>query len=109
MTPLSMHLSDFTSPISPWYYVKTLRVPSAKTCLGFGWKTREEESIVMTPSTSSMGKWLLRKIHTSIGRPPIQLALGRGPEVGPTDTEPLASVLISDWSTLVRLLLSPSM
>lgn len=61
----------------------------------------------MTPSVSSIEEWILQKIHTSIGRPPIRLALGRGPEVGPTDTEPVASVLISDWSTLIRLLLNP--
>jgi len=62
---------------------------------------------VMTPSVSSVEKRILEKIYASIGRPPIRLALGRGPEVGPTDTEPVASVLISDWSALTRLLLNP--
>ena len=60
-----------------------------------------------TPSVSSIEKWVLQKINTSIGCPPIRLALGRGPEVIPTNTEPVASVLISDWSTLARLLLNP--
>jgi len=62
---------------------------------------------MMTPSVASLEKWILRKIYASIGCPPIRLALGRGPEVGPIDTEPVASVLISDWSTLTRLLLNP--
>ena len=62
---------------------------------------------MLTPSVSCIEKWILKKIHTSIGCPPIRLALGRGPEVGPTATEPVASVLISDWSTLARLLLNP--
>lgn len=62
---------------------------------------------MMTPNTSSLEKWILRKIHASIGCPPIRLALGRGPEVRPTGAEPVASVLISDWSTLARLLLNP--
>jgi len=58
-------------------------------------------------SVSSIEKWILQKIYTSIGRPPIRLALERGSEVGPTDAEPVASVLISDWSTFTRLLLNP--
>jgi cyclopropane-fatty-acyl-phospholipid synthase len=62
---------------------------------------------VMTPSVSTIEKWILRKIHASIGRPPIRLALGRGPEVVPTNSETVASVLISDWGTLARLLLNP--
>ena len=60
-----------------------------------------------TPSVSAIEKWILQKIYASIGRPPIRLALGRGPEVGPTNAEPVASVLISDWRTLTRLLLNP--
>ena len=62
---------------------------------------------MMTPNTSSLEKWILRKIHESIGCPPIRLALGRGPEVMPAGAEPVASVLISDWSALARLLLNP--
>jgi cyclopropane-fatty-acyl-phospholipid synthase len=68
---------------------------------------RQEQIVVTTPSVSSIEKWILQKIHTAIGRPPIRLALGRGPEVGPTDAEPVTSVLISDWSTLPRMLLNP--
>ena len=68
---------------------------------------REEQIVVTTPSVSSIEKWVLRKIHASIGSPPIRLALGRGAEVVPTNSEPVASVLISDWSTLTRLLLNP--
>jgi cyclopropane-fatty-acyl-phospholipid synthase len=68
---------------------------------------REEQIVVTTPSVSSIEKWILEKVYASIGRPPIRLALGRGPEVGPTNSEPVASVLISDWSVLTRLLLNP--
>ena len=68
---------------------------------------RQEQIVVTRPSVSSIEKWILQKIHTAIGRPPICLALGRGPEVGPTDAEPVTSVLISDWSTLPRMLLNP--
>ncbi len=60
-----------------------------------------------TPSVSSIEKWILQKIYASIGRPPIRIALGRGAEVGPANSEPVASVLISDRSTLSRLLLNP--
>ncbi len=58
-------------------------------------------------SDSSIKKLILQKIYTAIGRPPIRLAFGRGPEVVPANTEPVASVMISDWSTLVGLLLDP--
>src|SRR5579862_4048850 len=68
---------------------------------------REEPNVVMTSSVSSMEKWILQKIYASIGRPPIRIALGRGPEIGPIDTEPVASVLIRDFSTLARLLVNP--
>jgi cyclopropane-fatty-acyl-phospholipid synthase len=68
---------------------------------------RQEQIVVTTPSVSSIEKWILQKIYASIGRPPIRLALGRGAEVGPTNSEPVASVLISDWSVLTRLLLNP--
>jgi cyclopropane-fatty-acyl-phospholipid synthase len=61
----------------------------------------------MTPSVSSIEQWILQKIYASIGRPPIRIELGSGPEVGPTNTEPVASVLISDSSMLTRLLLNP--
>ena len=60
-----------------------------------------------TPSFSSIEKWILQRIHAAIGHPPIRLALGRGPEILLADIEPLASVLISDWSTLARLVLNP--
>ena len=54
------------------------------------------------PAFSSIEKWILQRIHAAIGHPPIRLALGRGPEILPADIEPLASVLISDRSTLAR-------
>jgi cyclopropane-fatty-acyl-phospholipid synthase len=56
---------------------------------------------------SSIDKWILESIHAAIGRPPIRLALGRGLEILPAGIEPLASVLISDRSTLARLVLDP--
>ena len=55
----------------------------------------------------SIEKWILQRIHAAIGHPPIRLALGRGPEILPAGIEPLASVLISDRSTLARLVLNP--
>ncbi|MBZ5699782.1 MAG: cyclopropane-fatty-acyl-phospholipid synthase family protein [Acidobacteriia bacterium] len=60
-----------------------------------------------TPTFSSIEKWILQRIHATIGRPPIRLALGRGPELLPAGIEPLASVLISDWRTLARLAFNP--
>ncbi len=60
-----------------------------------------------TASFSSIEKRILRRIHTSIGQPPIRLALGRGAEIVPPGIEPLASVLISDCRTLARLVLNP--
>jgi cyclopropane-fatty-acyl-phospholipid synthase len=68
---------------------------------------RQEQIVVTTPSVSSIEKWILQKIYASIGCPPIRLALGRGAEVVPTDSEPVASVFISDWSVLTRMLLNP--
>ena len=64
---------------------------------------------MMAPSASSIETAILRKIYAAIGRPPIRLALGRGPEVVPANGEPVASVLITDWSTLARLFLDPEM
>jgi cyclopropane-fatty-acyl-phospholipid synthase len=62
---------------------------------------------VITPSFSSIEKWILQRIHTSIGQPAIRLALGRGAEIVPQGIEPLASVLISDRKTLARLVFNP--
>lgn len=48
---------------------------------------REEKTAVMATSVSSIETAILRKIYAAIDRPPIRLALGRGPEVVPANTE----------------------
>ncbi len=59
--------------------------------------------------SSSIERWLLHKIYESAGRPPIRLILKSGGEVSPADTLPVASVIISDRRTLMRLILDPEM
>ena len=56
---------------------------------------------------SRFDEWLLRKIHESVGRPPIRLTLGNGAAVSPRDASPVANIVIRDRKTLLRLMLDP--
>lgn len=56
---------------------------------------------------SRFDEWLLRKIHESVGRPPIRLTLGNGAAVSPRDASPVANIVIRDRQTLLRLMLDP--
>jgi hypothetical protein len=54
---------------------------------------------------SSVEKQLLRRIRRTIGRAPIRLVLGKEEGISPSETAPVASVviLIRDRWTLLRL------
>lgn len=58
-------------------------------------------------SFTSIEKWLVHKIRHAIGRAPIRLTLGRGKEISPLETVPLARVVIRDRRTLAKLALNP--
>lgn len=56
---------------------------------------------------SLIEKRLLKRIHQAIGRAPIRLALGKSEAISPSDTASVASVVIRDRRTLLRLILNP--
>jgi cyclopropane-fatty-acyl-phospholipid synthase len=58
-------------------------------------------------SLSRFDEWLLRKIHRSIGRPPIRLQAAGGVEVLPSQARPVATIAIRDRKTLLDLVLDP--
>jgi cyclopropane-fatty-acyl-phospholipid synthase len=53
----------------------------------------------------AIDEWLLRRIYQAVGCPSIRLKLGNGVEVSPTETAPLATLVIEDRKTLLRLVL----
>jgi cyclopropane-fatty-acyl-phospholipid synthase len=56
---------------------------------------------------SSAEKWLVKKIHRSIGNAPLQLVLGNGDESGASDGDRTGKVILRDRTTLLRMLLDP--
>ncbi len=52
-------------------------------------------------------EWLLQKIYQSVGQPPIGLTLKAGPEISPTNIQPVAEITIRDRRTLLDLILDP--
>ncbi len=56
---------------------------------------------------SSIEKQLLGRIRQAIGRAPIRLVLGKDEEISSSDTAPVASVVVSDRRTLLKLILNP--
>ncbi len=61
----------------------------------------------ISPSLTSIEKWLLHKIHHSIGRAPVRLILGKDEGSAPSRTAPLTHVVIRDRRTLAKLVLNP--
>lgn len=56
---------------------------------------------------SRLDHWLLEKIHRSVGRPAIRLALANGPEVSPENARAVATVRIRNRKTLFELIFDP--
>src|ERR1043166_4323712 len=57
--------------------------------------------------SSSVERWLLRQVFNTIGQPPIRVVLPDGVAISSTRAAPQATVLISDYRTLLGLLLDP--
>lgn len=58
------------------------------------------------PVSSCPEEWLLRRILSATGQPPVQLVLGNH-AVSPPGASPVASVVIRDRATLLKLILNP--
>ena len=56
---------------------------------------------------SSAEKWLVKKIHRSIGDAPLQMVLGNGDESSARDSNGTGKVILRDRTALMRMLLDP--
>jgi cyclopropane-fatty-acyl-phospholipid synthase len=56
---------------------------------------------------SRIDQWLLQRIHSSVGRPPIRLMFENGVEVSATGALPVATIVIRDRGTLFDLIRDP--
>ena len=56
---------------------------------------------------SSAESWLLKKLYSAAGSPPVRIALKDGPALGPKDGSPVAGLVIRDRATLIRTVLNP--
>jgi cyclopropane-fatty-acyl-phospholipid synthase len=63
--------------------------------------------MLTAPFSSSLERWMLRKILNATGPAPIRLTLGDSPGVSPPGTTPVATIVIRNAATLLRLLLDP--
>jgi cyclopropane-fatty-acyl-phospholipid synthase len=63
--------------------------------------------MLSVPGSSSVERWLLRKILRATGQAPIRIVLGSGDAISLTSDSPVATVTIRDLNTLIRLLLNP--
>jgi cyclopropane-fatty-acyl-phospholipid synthase len=61
--------------------------------------------MLAAPFSSSLERWMLRKILNATGPAPIRLTFGDSPGVSPPGTVPVATIVIRDAATLLRLLL----
>jgi cyclopropane-fatty-acyl-phospholipid synthase len=66
----------------------------------------EKYSTSVQHGFSRIDQWLLQKIHNSVGRPPIRLTRN-GVEVSSPEALPVATIVIQDRRTLLRLMLDP--
>jgi len=78
--------------------VESIRPPS------FG-----KEGLAMSAENKSsrIDEWLLQKIYRAAGRPAVRFGLRNSAGVSPEDALALASIVIQDRNTLLRLLLDP--
>ncbi len=56
---------------------------------------------------SRIDRWLLQRLHDSLGGPPIRLMLENGAEVSSTENMPVATIVIRNRSTLFDLIRDP--
>src|SRR2546427_6400545 len=61
--------------------------------------------MLAAPFSSSLERWMLRKIFSAIGSAPIRLTFGDSLGISPPGTTPVATIAIRDAKTLLRLLL----
>jgi len=59
--------------------------------------------------SSSVERWVLKKLYAAARRPPVAMALQGGPEVGPAEAAPVAKLVIRDRATLLRIVLDPEL
>jgi cyclopropane-fatty-acyl-phospholipid synthase len=68
----------------------------------------KEGPAMSAPNKSSrIDEWILQKIYRAAGQPSVRLELRNSAEVSPKDALPVASIVIQDRKTLLRLLLDP--
>ena len=60
--------------------------------------------MLTAPISSSLERWMLRKILNATGSAPIRLTFGDSPGVTPPGVTPVATIVIHDAATLFRLL-----
>jgi hypothetical protein len=54
----------------------------------------EDDSVPARDLSSKIDRWVLQKIHDSVGRPPIRLLLGNGVQVLNRAASPVSTILI---------------
>src|SRR5258706_3300027 len=54
----------------------------------------------------SVERWSLGKVLTAIGKPPLRFALKDGEGVSPAGARPVATIVIRDRATLLRMMLN---
>lgn len=62
---------------------------------------------MLAPFSSSLERWVLRKILNTTGPAPIRLTFGDSPGVSPAGAKPVATIVIHNLKTLFNLLLDP--
>ena len=60
-----------------------------------------------TSNFSSAEKWLVKKIHRSIGNAPLQMVLGNGDENSVPSADRTGKVILHDRTALIRMLMDP--
>src|SRR5438876_8188899 len=58
------------------------------------------------PGPLSVERWSLEKILAAIGQPPLRFALRNGEQVSPAGAAPVATIVIRDRPTLLRMMLN---
>jgi cyclopropane-fatty-acyl-phospholipid synthase len=59
------------------------------------------------PCISSFERWSLQRVLNAIGRAPLRFVLNRGEGVSPAGVVPVASIIIRDFPTLLRMMKNP--
>ena len=59
------------------------------------------------PTIASFERWSLQRILRAIGDPPLRFVVGKGAGVSPEGVDPVASIIIRDFPTLLRMMQNP--